>query len=257
MSAMSSIGARAARAALWNLGYTAVRDVVQFAAMLILVRLLAPDDFGRFGLASAILGFMFVFSARSLLEYAIVERSDERVYWQDWFALGARIELGLFVMTNAGALVLRLVEPYASVAPLLHLMSLLFLTNWPKEICVKMLQRELDWQRFRALWLRGALVSSFLSVGLAVTGFGIYALALPAVILPLVFWQELFSARRWRPHWKWKRARVGPAVRFALGRASSGLLQQGRVLAEGAALSAVLGFGAFGVFGRAMGLSIG
>lgn len=252
---LSSLGQRAARAGFWNIGANVLRDGVQFAAMLVLVRLLTPDDYGRYGLASAVIGFMFVFSARSIADYALQERRDERVYWRDYFSFGAAIELALFLATNVVGALLPLSARFAGAAPLVHVLSLLFLSNWPKEICVKMLQRELDWRRFRLLWLAAALVSSALSVALALAGAGAQALAIPAVLLPLVFWVELFLVRRWAPRWGWEQAHIAPALGFAASRAGSGLLGGGRGLLESGAFTAFLGFAALGVYGRAVGLA--
>lgn len=223
--------------------------------MLVLVRLLTPEEYGRYGFASAVIGFMFVFSARSIADYALQERRDERVQWHDYFSFGALVELTLFLATNAMAALLPLGERFAEAAPLVHVLSLLFLSNWPKEICVKMLQRELDWRRFRLLWLMAAFLSSTLSVALALAGAGANSLAIPAVLLPLVFWAELFVVRRWAPRWGWTRDGIAPALRFAAARAGSGLLGSGRGLLESAAISAVSGFAAFGVYGRAVGIA--
>ena len=49
----SSLARKAVAGVLWNTGLNVFRDVVQFGVMLVLVRLLAPEIYGQFGLVIA------------------------------------------------------------------------------------------------------------------------------------------------------------------------------------------------------------
>lgn len=246
---------RARGAVLWNTGFTVVRDLLQFGLMLILVRLVAPAAYGQFTLVTSITGFMFVFSARNVLAHTLQLRREQDVDFGAHFTFGAAVEAGLFLIANGVALALRWFPDYAQVAPLLHLMSLLFLVNWPKEICVKMLQRELDWKRFRLIYLAGIVLSSLLAVALALRGAGVYALLLPSLVAPLPFFHELFLRRRWRPARGFELRRLAPALRFGAARLGSELAGSGRLLLESAVFAASAGFGGLGVYGRALGLA--
>lgn len=252
---MKNLARAAASAAFWNVAYGITREALKFVVMIALVRLLTPADYGQYGLANAIMAFAFVFSARSILAYGIQERRDEDVHWSDYFAFGALIELSLFMIVNCVAIGMRAFPAYQAVAPLVHVLSVLFITTWPKELCVTILQRELNWRRFRTILIVGAVFSSAMSIALAVAGAGPYALAVPAVLLPLVFWQELFVVRAWRPRRTWSWKKLIPAIRFGLSRLSSAVLSGGQLLVESTFLSAALGFAGFGIYGRAVGLA--
>jgi len=77
----AALGRAARGAVLWGSGFTLLRDVVQFAMMLVLVRILSADDYGRAGLAQAVLGMMSVVSFKMLAPHALSARS--RCRWSD------------------------------------------------------------------------------------------------------------------------------------------------------------------------------
>jgi O-antigen/teichoic acid export membrane protein len=56
------LGQRARQAVYWNTGFNLFRDLLQFAVMLVLVRILSPDAYGQFGLVTSIIGFISVFA---------------------------------------------------------------------------------------------------------------------------------------------------------------------------------------------------
>lgn len=62
---MSALGRKAVSGVLWNTGLNVFRDFLQFGVMLILVRLIMKEAYGEFGLVTAILGFLSVFSFRA------------------------------------------------------------------------------------------------------------------------------------------------------------------------------------------------
>jgi teichuronic acid exporter len=247
---------RARLAVAWNTGFTVGRDVLQFALTLVLVRLLTPDAYGQFGLVVSVIGFLNILSFQSFASHALQVRDDAEARYQEHFTAGGVIQGGLFLLTNAAALVLRFAPPYAAIAPLLHVMSLTFLLDWPSFLRATMLERNLDWRRLRSLHGVGLVSASVLSVVLAVLGAGIWALLVPGLVfkrLPFIY--DLFLVSRWRPTWRFDRATYGPAWRFGVNRLASGAVTQGRHLLESGVLVHALGFAAFGLYGRAIALA--
>ncbi len=222
--------------------------------MLVLVRMLPPEVYGQFGFVTALVGFLTLYSFRELLGHTLVVREADEIHYQDHFTAGAVIQIGVFALANVVALILRSFPAYADVAPVLHVMSVLFLLDLPSELRVKMLERLLDWRRLRLLHAVGLVVSGVLSIVLAVRGWGVYALLLPTLCVPVIFAGDLWFGARWRPTWQFSWARFAPAWRFGVSRISSVSFVSGAGLLEASWLSA-LSFATFGVFGRATGLS--
>ncbi|PON15173.1 hypothetical protein C2W62_25190 [Candidatus Entotheonella serta] len=250
-----TLGDQARRAVFWNTGFTLFRDVLQFGLMLILVRLVALEAYGQFGLVTSIIGFLQVFSFEPFVTYTLQVRQPEQVRYQEHFTAGAFFQIGLFVCTHLSAYVLGYIESYATVAPVLHVMSVAWLLDWPSTLRIKMLERDLDWHRLRLLHALGLCSATVLSLGLAWAGAGLYALCLPGLLKRVVFLIDLFVCYGWRPTWTWHAKHYAPAWRFGLSRMASTLLVSGRKLLESSCYVHLAGFTGFAIFGRATGLT--
>ncbi len=221
--------------------------------MLALVRLLPPEVYGQFGFVTALLGFLTLYSFREFLGHTLVVRDAGDVHYQDHFTAGAVLQVAVFALANMVALGLRWFPEYVAVAPVLHVMSVSFLLDLPSELRVKMLERALDWRRLRGLHAVSLVASGLLSLVMALAGFGVYALLVPTMIVPVVFAWDLFAQELWRPAWTWSWARYRPSWDFGSVRIGSVSFVSGAGLLEATWLSA-LSFTAFGLFGRAVGL---
>ena len=252
---MSTLAQQAQRGVLWNTSFSLFRDVLQFGVTLILVRYLSPDVYGQYGLVNGIIGFLYVFSFRSFVAYTLQIRGTKEVHYQDHFTAGGVIHLGMFVITNLAAALLRPSETYGGIAFFLHIMSPIFLFHWPSEFRVKMLEKDLNWARLRFLQAIGLVLSASAAVLMAANGLGVYALILPGMLVPLPFVYDLFLVEKWRPNWKWSCQNYRPALRFGRTRILSEVVTYGRPLLEGAVFVQMYGFAGFGIFGRAVGLA--
>jgi O-antigen/teichoic acid export membrane protein len=250
-----NLGARARQSVLWNTGMNLVTNVGQFGLMLVLVRLLAPEIYGQFGLLTAVMGFLFVFSAQGTIDYTVQGRSDDDIPISEIFIFALSTSIALCLLANLVAAVMRYLPKYSAIAGLLHVMSFTFLLHPARALRVAMLQRALDWRRIRILHLSGFAVSAIFSITLAYAGAGIYALIISSFLVPLPYIIDLLWVSRWRPTWEWNSIRFRPALAFGMNRLLSNILAAARRLVESTVIVQLLGFAAFGAYGRAVGLS--
>jgi len=249
------LGQRARNAVMWNTGFNLFRDLLQFAVMLVLVRILTPEAYGKLALVTSIIGFIAVFSYNQFLSYIIQVRDNNQVHYQEHFTAGAVMACILFVVTNIVAWILRRLEVSSEIAPLLHLMSLSFLNAFPCDFRIKMLEREQDWKRLRLLHSSGLIVSAILGVGMAWTGAGVYALLVPGMVVNLPFTLDLCFWLRWRADWTWSWNNYKAAWTFGMTRIASAFTSNGRQLLESTMLTNALGLSGLGIVNRAMGLA--
>lgn len=252
---MSSVSANAKSAVMWNAAFNLFRDLLQFGTMLVLVRLLEPGSYGEFALVSSVMGVLAVFSHNSFIAHLLQVRDEADARYQDHFTASAVIQGAMFVVANLCALALRWLPDYAPITPYLHVMSLTFLFEWPCELRRKMLERQFDWKRLRLIHASGLIAGAILSIVLAATGAGTFALVVPALVPALPFVVDLLLVRRWRPDWSWSWQSYRPAFEFGLTRIGSGILVSSRTLVESGVISSLLGMTALGYFVRATGLA--
>jgi len=251
----SNLRAKVNQGVIWSVGLNMFRDVLQFFVMLVMVRLLDPKAYGEFGLVNSILGLSTVLSFRPFLEQMLQQRNLARGEEQFYFTIGAIVQPAVFLGYNVLAIVLRWFPDYAEVAPLLHLASVLLLLEWFSEFRTRVLEWSLDWQRLRLLQAAGLLITAFTGLGLALRGWGVYALVGQLLTLPLPFVFDLLWVQRWRPTWFWNRAELSTVRQYGLSRIAVGVLTLGRPMVESTVLVHMIGYSGFGIFGRAVGLA--
>lgn len=242
-------------AVLWNAGLVTAINAGQFVVMLVLVRLLSPDVYGQFGFLMAIVGFVYVFSAQSIVDYSLQIRNEASVNYQDLFTTSVIINAALCIVVNIIAAAIGTLPDYASLRLPLHLLSIGFLLQPGRAVRIAMLKRQLDWKRIRILHAVGSLFSAAIAIPMAYFGAGVYALILPTFIVPLPFLYDIFVSQRWRPTWAWNLGRMVPALKFGFNRQLSGAIAAGRRLLESTVVVQIAGFAAFGVYGRAIALA--
>jgi len=242
-------------AVIWNTGFNLFRDLLQFAVMLVLVRLLDARAYGQFSLVTSIIGFISIFSFNNFIAYTLQVQTEEETHYQEHFTAGAVLQIGMFLLTNFIAVCVRWIPAYASVAPFLHVMSVTFLFEWPCELRRKMIERAFDWRRLRLVHAIGLSINAVLAIVLGWMGAGVYALLVPGMAVTWPFIYDLFVSAHWRPTWSWSWELYKSAWNFGLTRIGSGLTLYGKQLLESGALAAVLGFSSLGILTRSTGLA--
>ncbi len=251
----AEVAQRARLAVAWGAGFQFFRDLVQFGLTVTLARLLPADAYGQFGFLTTILGFFTLYSFREFLGHTLQVRNGEAVHYQDHFTAGAVIQVLIVAVVNVVAIGFRFVPGYAPLSPVLHVMSVLFLIDLPSEFRVRMLERDLDWRRLRALQAVGFVAGGLVSVAMALAGAKVSALILPTLLVPLPFVYDLFVRARWRPTWAFSWDRFRPAWTFGWVRIATVSFVALATVSESTWMTRALGFASFGIFGRAVGLS--
>ncbi len=249
------LGASAKSAILWSGGFTLLRDVLQFLAMLVLVRLLSPEDYGSAALAQSIIGFIAVFSFGTFILHALQVRDPAEVDWQAHFTAAVFINLMLFVLTLLIAWGLSFSATYHSAALPLAVLATLLIVEIPGTLRHRMLETRHDWKRFRILVGIGTALALFVGVAIALMGGGVWALVVQPPLFGLPAAIDLFLNEKWRPNWSWSWARYREAAGFGLNRMGSTAVIRARQAVEQGYLTSTYDFATLGVFTRAQGLA--
>lgn len=231
-----------------------VRDVVQFATMLIMVRILPPETYGQAALAQSIYMVAGIVSVASFMQHALQIRDPDQVDWQAHFSAAMILNSGLFALTLLAAWWLSLTEQFSEAALPLAVLGIAFLVEIPGNLRLKMLEAHHDWARFRLVWMGGAFLGLAAGLGLALSGAGVYALVVqfPLNLLPAAI--DLFWKGKWRPDWSWNWSRYRETFRFGINRIGATSALRIRNAIEQSTLAGAWGFSTLGIFTRANGL---
>lgn len=200
-----SLKQAAASSVKWSSISQVGRQVMQFVNVAILARLLSPSDFGLVGMATIVIGFIDLFKDLGT-SAAVIQRkniSDELVYSIFW----VNIAFGLL-----GTVILFFGSPLAAsfyqepkVTPILKVLSLSFFLSGVSILQKAILERNLAFNTLAKIELSAIFSGSFVGIGSALLGFGVWSLVAQTLTVVAVTTVLLLAATRWKPkmifHW--------------------------------------------------------
>lgn len=171
-----SLAAQVRTAVIWRSGSQIFTQIVSWCSTLIVIRLLAPQDYGLFAMAQVMLVLLNTMNGWGLASALIREEevSEERL----------RQTLGMLILLNAGlALTQFLAAPLVAmwfgepkVANLLRVQSLLYLAVPFCALSHAILARRMDFRRPAQVRLAAAIVGATTALTGALSGWGVWTL---------------------------------------------------------------------------------
>ena len=196
-----SFASRVRSAVLWRSGSQIGTQLVSWASTLIVIRLLAPENYGLFAMASVVLVLLNTMNGYGLASALIreAEVTEERL----------RQTLGMLMLMN-GALALAqflaapLVAAYfrqPQVADILRVQSVIYLTVPFSALSYAILSRKMDFRRPAQVRLVGAIVGAATALVMASSGFGVWTLVAAPIAMYVTEAAGMMIAARapWRP----------------------------------------------------------
>jgi PST family polysaccharide transporter len=235
----------------WLLNSSLLVRALNLLRGVILARLLVPDDFGLFGLASVVIGFTAIFSDVGAGVFLIYrqDKVEDHADTAFWANLGIATALAAGVAATAP-----LVSRFYGRPDLVPVLCILALSSWLQTVFTihrNLLRREL---RFRPIAVIDALVTlaSFgIAVGLAWGGWGVWAFVLSNLLGNAVNALLLCFAAGWYPRWRFSRQSLSALAPFSgwfLGQAIVWYLV---LNLDNLLVGKFLGMGELGVYGLA------
>ena len=251
-----SLTASAKSAVIWAGGADLLRDVAQFAAALVLVRLISKEEYGAYAVSQAIVGLLAYLGVDILSEQALQERDPASVDWGTHFTLGLGFNLALFILVELVVVFLAGTTRFHPVAMPLAVTGGLLLITIPGTLALRRLEVEHRWKELRTLTVVGTYLSLSVQVAVAWCGQGLLALALGPVISPLPQAVYFFTGARLRPHLRVDSQGIRKILRFGRYRIGSASILRMWALARELMITASLGIGVVGLVNRASGLGL-
>ncbi|MFO6446329.1 lipopolysaccharide biosynthesis protein [Erythrobacter sp. NE805] len=200
-----SLASQVRTAVIWRSGSQIGTQLVSWASTLIVIRLLAPQDYGLFAMAQVMLMLLNTMNGWGLASALIREPevSEERL----------RQALGMLILLNGGLSVIQfLTAPLVAlwfeqplVADLLRVQSLIYLTVPFSALPYAILSRRMDFRSPAQVKLFSAIAGAVTALTGALSGWGVWTL----VFAPLVMFVTEAAGMTWAA-----RAPIRPSFRF-------------------------------------------
>lgn len=183
----------------WSLAARMSSQVAQLAFLIVLARLLSPDDYGRMAMLAVFIGFAQALADGGLGSAVIQHQqvSDRHLSTVFWIQLSLGFGLsGLFFLCAPA-----IASLYSSpdLKPLSQLISCIFLIQAAGNVHSAILAKGYNFRALSIVTLIATFVSGIAAIALAFNGFGVLALAWQSLISAAVTTSLLWAYSKWRP----------------------------------------------------------
>ncbi len=226
--------------------------VVRMGSLMILARLLDPKDFGLVGMVTAVIGVFNLFrdfglSAAAVQRNTTVTREQASTLF--WVNILVGAILGLLSFAIAPFAVLFYHEP--RLFGITAALASGFLFNAAGVQHSAMLEREMRFTTLSVIDIISLLTSVLVGIGMALHGYGYWALVATTTVAPLVYTVCVWLTTAWVPGRPHRRVGVRSMMRFGGTLTLNGLVMYIATNFEKVLLGRFWGAEAIGVYGRA------
>jgi len=214
----------AIKGAKWMSLGVGLQRVVQTAAVILLARLLVPEDFGLIAVAVLVLSFVNRVKGLGLHTALVQQRGDITEAANACFFINATLTAITYVIILAASPLASRFFDDPRAGAVLAVMSLRLFPQALSAVPTTLAVRELDFRKQTLISLADGLVSAGVSVGLALLGWGPWSLvagSLGGAFIAAALWWALVP---WRPSRRLNREKTRQLVHSGVRLWSSGNL---------------------------------
>lgn len=247
-----SLSASAARGAVWIYGRMLAVQVIRFGAIVVLARTLEISAFGIVALANVALMLLSVLASQGVNQFVVFDRDqgfEERAKAAFWLNIVISM-----VAVGVGFAVAPGVAEYFDEPLLVPILQVLLL-RFPLDSMTRVFDAvRIKKLRFRTIEIRDTSIELGIaigSIGMALSGFGVWSLVLPAVILAPVQTIAAVLTTNWRPGWRLGTTHWPRIFRYSRNIIGSSLTSFVITHGDTMLIGRLMGVGALGIYNLA------
>ena len=195
---------------LWRFAERCGAQLVSFVVSIVLARILAPEDYGTIALVTVFTAILQVF-VDSGLGTALIQKKDaddldfSSVFYFN-FAMCLVLYSGMFI----AAPYIAIFYEDMTLTPVIRVLSLTIVISGVKGIQQAYVSRNMLFKNFFFSTIGGTIFSAFLGIGLAFSGYGVWALVAQQLSNTMIDTLILWITVKWKPkkEFSWKRLRT-------------------------------------------------
>ena len=183
---VSAIGRRAGRGLRWSLGGNLVMKVGSFALSLVMVRLLAPHDFGLYAVALAANAFLIHVNDMGMIAATVQWRGEIEEMASTATTMAIAFSLGWYALFWVGAPILANAAGSPDATQLVRLLTFTIVLDGITAVSVGVIQRRFQQDKLMKAIGVGFVFSAVVTLTLAIAGAGAYSFVLGSLAQALV-----------------------------------------------------------------------
>jgi PST family polysaccharide transporter len=198
---------RSIRGFAWAAGESVGVAAISLVSFVIMARLLDPQDFGIFALASVFIFFCNLVTAHGLAD-ALVQRQhvdDDHLDTAFWSTLFLSLVLMTGCLVASGPASVLLGEP--RLAEVLQWLSLSLPLGAASIVQMSIFRREMSFDSVTRRSVVGRILGAVVGIVMAYSGYGIWSLVAQQIVGQFAMTSAFLTAS-WRPRWRFSFARL-------------------------------------------------
>ena len=227
---------------------------LNLASIMVLARLLAPQDFGLVAMVATVMGFMRIFNDAGL-STATVQRENithaqvSNLFW-------ANVTLG-----GLASLILALSAPLVAwfyreprLVGITLVLCLSFLLGGASVQHLALLKRQMQFKLIAVIQISAAVVGTLVGIGMAWFGYGYWSLVGMQLAVPAITLALAWPLARWRPQWPAPHSGTRSLLNFGANLTASSFLWSLAKGSDSLLIGRLFGAAALGFYTRAQAL---
>lgn len=207
-------GRRAVRGATITVVGQVGRVLVQTLSVVVLARLLSPNDYGLFAMVMAVAGIAEIFRDFGLSQAAVQAKTLSDGQRDVLFWINSGIGAVLAALVFGGAWLIAGFFRHPELVPLIQGLSVIFLLNGIATQFRAGLTRSLRFMALVVIDFVSTLAGLATAIGLAFAGFGVWSLVFQIMVQSLVILIASAACCHWRPGWPRRGTEIRGLLRF-------------------------------------------
>lgn len=209
---------------LWRFAERCGAQGVSFIVSLVLARLLTPNDYGIVALMSVFISILGVF-IDSGFSAALIQKKDaddldfSSIFYFNLFSCSLLYLILFFAAPLISAFYRR-----PEMTAMVRVLGITFLISGVKSVQTAYVSKNMMFKRFFFSTLGGTIGAAFVGIGMAMMGFGAWAIIAQSLFNNAVDTLILWLTVRWRPKKQFSLARLKQLFSFGWKLLASGLL---------------------------------
>lgn len=184
---------------IWRYAERCGAQIIQFVVSIILARLLAPSDYGLIGLITVFISISMVF-AQSGLGQALVQKKDaDNEDFSTVFYFSLVFAVVIYILLYLAAPLIAGFYKEDVLTQVIRVLGITVIIGAANSVQQAYVQKTMQFKRFFWATLVGTIVSAFVGIFMAYSGFGVWALVGQQISNQVVNLIVLWFTINWHP----------------------------------------------------------
>lgn len=184
---------------IWRFAERCGAQLVSFVVSIVLARLLSPTDYGTVALMTVFISILGIFIDSGFSAALIQKKDADDLDFSTIFYFNIFSCLTMFVILFAAAPYIAVFYARPEMTSMLRVLGITFLISGVKSVQTAYVSKHMMFKRFFFATLGGTIGAAIVGIGMAVYGFGAWAIIVQSLFNNAVDTLILWVTVKWRP----------------------------------------------------------